>query len=230
MLLSNDYNHLKLLHHNTINHLDHIPSSSASFKIDDILSNKPTDKTKLVTKILNENFKRTNNDNIGSFQENNSYDKTVSNYNILNQQQYFNSQYLINANMHHHVQINEHLYRNLDQEKEIDKISLNFQKNEQKVDKKKLKKQNKTENPKLDRKFIIQKLKKDTSIKLQFFLFQDNHIEACSHGHDHDHHLPMCLRGVTEQHLNLAHLFNTLIHHKKCRRTRTVFTGRLYSP
>ena len=34
----------------------------------------------------------------------------------------------------------------------------------------------------------------------------------------------MCLRGVSEQHLNLAHLFNTLIHHKKCRRTRTVFT------
>lgn len=54
-----------------------------------------------------------------------------------------------------------------------------------------------------------------------FFLLDSQH-ESCSH--DHDHHLPMCLRGVSEQHLNLAHLFNTLIHHKKCRRTRTVFT------
>ena len=41
-----------------------------------------------------------------------------------------------------------------------------------------------------------------------------------------DSHLPMCLRGSTDEQLNLASLFNTLIHHKKCRRTRTVFTGK----
>lgn len=35
----------------------------------------------------------------------------------------------------------------------------------------------------------------------------------------------MCLRGTTEEQLHLASLFNTLMHHKKCRRTRTVFTG-----
>ena len=34
----------------------------------------------------------------------------------------------------------------------------------------------------------------------------------------------MCLRGTTEDQLHLASLFNTLMHHKKCRRTRTVFT------
>lgn len=37
--------------------------------------------------------------------------------------------------------------------------------------------------------------------------------------------LPMCLRGNSEEQVHLASLFNTLIHHKKCRRTRTVFTG-----
>lgn len=37
--------------------------------------------------------------------------------------------------------------------------------------------------------------------------------------------LPMCLRGTSEEQLHLASLFNTLIHHKKCRRTRTVFSG-----
>lgn len=36
--------------------------------------------------------------------------------------------------------------------------------------------------------------------------------------------LPMCLRGASEEQLNLANLFNTLMHHKKCRRTRTVFS------
>lgn len=36
--------------------------------------------------------------------------------------------------------------------------------------------------------------------------------------------LPMCLRGNNEDQLHLASLFNTLMHHKKCRRTRTVFT------
>lgn len=36
--------------------------------------------------------------------------------------------------------------------------------------------------------------------------------------------LPMCLRGSGEDQLHLASLFNTLMHHKKCRRTRTVFT------
>lgn len=36
--------------------------------------------------------------------------------------------------------------------------------------------------------------------------------------------LPMCLRGNSEDQLHLASLFNTLMHHKKCRRTRTVFT------
>lgn len=39
------------------------------------------------------------------------------------------------------------------------------------------------------------------------------------------HQLPMCLRGTSEEQVHLASLFNTLIHHKKCRRTRTVFTG-----
>lgn len=34
----------------------------------------------------------------------------------------------------------------------------------------------------------------------------------------------MCLRGASEEQLNLANLFNTLMHHKKCRRTRTVFS------
>ncbi len=37
--------------------------------------------------------------------------------------------------------------------------------------------------------------------------------------------LPMCLRGASDEQLHLASLFNTLIHHKKCRRTRTVFSG-----
>ena len=36
----------------------------------------------------------------------------------------------------------------------------------------------------------------------------------------------MCLRGTTDEQLHLASLFNTLMHHKKCRRTRTVFTGK----
>ncbi|RNA20921.1 homeobox -like, partial [Brachionus plicatilis] len=36
--------------------------------------------------------------------------------------------------------------------------------------------------------------------------------------------LPMCLRGSSEEQLHLATLFNSLMHHKKCRRTRTVFT------
>lgn len=39
--------------------------------------------------------------------------------------------------------------------------------------------------------------------------------------------LPMCLRGTSDEQLHLASLFNTLIHHKKCRRTRTVFSGKL---
>ena len=39
------------------------------------------------------------------------------------------------------------------------------------------------------------------------------------------HQLPMCLRGTSDEQMHLASLFNTLIHHKKCRRTRTVFTG-----
>ena len=38
--------------------------------------------------------------------------------------------------------------------------------------------------------------------------------------------LPMCLRGASDEQLHLASLFNTLIHHKKCRRTRTVFSGK----
>ncbi|CAF1054924.1 unnamed protein product [Brachionus calyciflorus] len=36
--------------------------------------------------------------------------------------------------------------------------------------------------------------------------------------------LPMCLRSSNEDQLHLASLFNTLMHHKKCRRTRTVFS------
>jgi hypothetical protein len=36
--------------------------------------------------------------------------------------------------------------------------------------------------------------------------------------------LPICLRGSNDEQLNLTNLFNTLMHHKKCRRTRTVFS------
>ena len=50
----------------------------------------------------------------------------------------------------------------------------------------------------------------------------------------HHHQLPKCMRGggicgheaMTSGDLNLASILNTLIHHKKCRRTRTVFTGK----
>lgn len=46
---------------------------------------------------------------------------------------------------------------------------------------------------------------------------------GCSSGMDQPE-LPMCLRGSSDEQQHLASLFNTLIHHKKCRRTRTVFT------
>jgi hypothetical protein len=55
-----------------------------------------------------------------------------------------------------------------------------------------------------------------------------NFIEAISSVLPLDAQLPMCLRGSTDEQLNLASLFNTLIHHKKCRRTRTVFTGNIF--
>ena len=205
MLLSTDYNQLKLLHHNKITNIDqhtNIPiysqTASSSFKIDDILSKTE----KMASRMLddeNNSKKMTKCDYYiyNSFQENNNnYEKTVCN--ILNQnstfdilsQQDFNSKYLLNNSLFLNVPaatINEHLFRNLEQQQQqqleqekLFKKSVNFTKPEKQSKKdesmhKKIKNQNKIEKQNLTRMFAFLTIYKKKIYKNYFKSMMDVH-------------------------------------------------------